>query len=72
MNHWPKHNVSIDADYSPPSVNRWTPEDDLAQKLFSPAPISDPPDVFYGIDEVIWIGILIVVLPVALFVLLTH
>lgn len=70
MNHWPKHNVSIDADYESPSVNRWTSEDDLAQKLFSPAPI--PPDGSYGIGEDIWIGILIVVLPVALFVLLTH
>lgn len=72
MNHWPKHNVSIDADYRPPSVNRWTPEDDLAQKLFSPASINDTPDGSYGIGEDIWIGILIVVLPVALFVLLTH
>lgn len=72
MNHWPKHNVSIDADYRPPSVNRWTHEDDLAQKLFAPAPISEPPDWPYGIGEDIWIGILIVILPVALFVLLTH
>jgi hypothetical protein len=71
MKAWPKHNVSVDADYEPPSVNRWTSEDDLVQRLFAPPPI-EPSHEPYGIGEDIWIGALIVLLPLAVFVLLTH
>lgn len=31
--------IEIDSSYQPPSVNRWTPEDDLVQKLYAPMPI---------------------------------
>jgi hypothetical protein len=71
MKAWPKHNVSVDADYEPPSVNRWTSEDDLVQRLFAPPPIESSHEP-YGIGEDIWIGALIVLLPLAVFVLLTH
>lgn len=68
----PERNITIGADYDPPSVDRWTPEDDLAQKLFAPHPVdvrheSTPwsGDLFIGV-------VLIVFMPIAVFILLVH
>jgi hypothetical protein len=71
MKAWPKHNVSIDADYEPPSVNRWTSEDDLVQRLFAPPPIEYTHE-HDGLGEDIWIGVLVVLFFVAGYILLTH
>lgn len=70
MTLWSKRKISIDADYEPPSVNRWTPEDDLAQKLYAPPPIDDQHEVGMLMAD-LCIGLLLVtVIPAVLFILL--
>lgn len=70
MTHSSNRNISIDADYQPPSVNRWTPEDDLAQMLYAPPPIDDQGEVDMLMAD-LCIGLLLVtVIPAVLFVLL--
>lgn len=72
MTLWSKRKISIDADYEPPSVNRWTPEDDLAQKLYAPPPIDDQHEVGMLMAD-LCIGLLLVtVIPAVLFILLYH
>ena len=73
MTHSSKRNITIDADYEPPSVNRWTPEDDLAQKLYAPHPIDERHEANALWSDDLLIGVLlIVVMPVAVFVLLSQ
>lgn len=67
-----KRNISIDADYKPPSVNRWTPEDDLAQKLFAPHPVDVRHRATLWSDDLFIGVVLIVFMPIAVFILLVH
>lgn len=73
MTHSSERNITIDADYEPPSVNRWTPEDDLAQKLYAPHPIDERHEANALWSDDLFLGVLlIVVMPVAVFVLLSQ
>lgn len=73
MTHSSKRTITIDADYEPPSVNRWTPEDDLAQKLYAPHPIDEEHIANASWSDDLFLGVLlIVVIPVAVFVLLAY
>ena len=68
-----ERNITIDADYEPPSVNRWTAEDDLAQKLYAPHPIDEQHESNALWSDDLFLGVLlIVVMPVAVFVLLSQ
>lgn len=64
--------ISIDGDYKPPSANRWTPEDDLAQALFAPPPIEEPNDsgILLATIELCFIILLVVIAPLAIALLL--
>jgi hypothetical protein len=62
-----ERNISIDADYQAPSVNRWTPEDDLAQKLYAPHPIDRYDEHEDLLSDLLFGVLLIVVIPVSLF-----
>jgi hypothetical protein len=73
MTHSSERNITIDADYQPPSVNRWTPEDDLVQKLYAPHPIDEQHEANALWSDDLFLGVLlIVVMPVAVFVLLAY
>lgn len=72
MTLWSKRKISIDADYEPPSVNRWTPEDDLAQKLYAPQPIDDQREIDMLMSDLCIGVLLVVVIPVVLYVLLAY
>jgi hypothetical protein len=68
MTLWSKRKISIDADYEPPSVNRWTPEDDLAQKLYAPPPIDDQHKVDMPLADLCIVVFLLSLIPAVLFV----
>lgn len=72
MTLWSKRKISIDADYEPPSVNRWTPEDDLAQKLYAPQPIDDQHEIDMLMSDLCIGVLLVVVIPIVLYVLLAY
>ena len=68
-----ERNISIDADYQPPSVNRWTPEDDLVQKLYAPHPIDEQHEANALWSDDLFLGVMLIVLmPVAIFILLVQ
>jgi len=68
-----ERNITIDADYQPPSVNRWTPEDDLVQKLYAPHPIDEQHETNALWSDDLFLGVMLIVLmPVAIFILLVQ
>jgi hypothetical protein len=67
-----ERNISIDADYQAPSVNRWTPEDDLAQKLYAPHPIDRYDEHEDLLSDLLFGVLLIVVIPVSFFALFAN